>query len=623
MLQKSLWLIVSFMILLVGFGWLPETRAQDGSNNSTKKLRVKPGPIAKRIGSAVQWRDNVATAMEEAEKTGKRVFWYVPTLKGSFMDRKTEIDRYMMAGPFSNPQIIELLNQEFIPVRSKPKAGQQRQYGLAPYQFIEPGFLILDGDGAEQLKIDRLTTFQSEWLFQLISGACGKSGPTFSTTKRLEKQWESVRNGNWDFTLPEVAPDDPDATEVGLLQGMQAFRNNQPAKAKRIFAKTALLAPENPLGWKAAAESEGFGPFVRGFEIFRRLPSGALSAGIDSKGSAAPQGVFDERSVWLAGTDFLLGMQNEAGGFVDSDYDFGGTDSLPNVHVAVTALVGMALLECRERFPNHQTKRVDKAIRGCFKFVSDPKNINRSDRDEILWAYAFPVRLMARMKRLGYDTSESLQKGVENLQSVQSKRGGWYHEYENPFVTATALCSLYEAKQAGAVLDMERVALGIKALSSDRQKPGTFPYSSGGRRSGGDGSDREISAAAGRMPLCEVALSVWGESDPKRLANAIQQSLRFQDNLDVALKYDDHTSRLAYGGFFFWYDMRGRSEAISNLVNGELKSSLQQQQKRIILAMPEIDGCFVDSHEIGRCYGTAMALLCLARSEGHSSSSKK
>ena len=31
------------------------------------------------------------------------------------------------------------------------------------------------------------------------------------------------------------------------------------------------------------------------------------------------------------------------------------------------------------------------------------------------------------------------------------------------------------------------------------------------------------------------------------------------------------------------------------------------------MALPEIDGCFVDSHEIGRCYGTAMALLCLAR----------
>ena len=27
----------------------------------------------------------------------------------------------------------------------------------------------------------------------------------------------------------------------------------------------------------------------------------------------------------------------------------------------------------------------------------------------------------------------------------------------------------------------------------------------------------------------------------------------------------------------------------------------------------EIDGCFVDSHELGKSYGTAMGLLCLAR----------
>ena len=30
------------------------------------------------------------------------------------------------------------------------------------------------------------------------------------------------------------------------------------------------------------------------------------------------------------------------------------------------------------------------------------------------------------------------------------------------------------------------------------------------------------------------------------------------------------------------------------------------------LNLPEIDGCFVDSHELGRAYGTAMALLCFA-----------
>jgi hypothetical protein len=35
------------------------------------------------------------------------------------------------------------------------------------------------------------------------------------------------------------------------------------------------------------------------------------------------------------------------------------------------------------------------------------------------------------------------------------------------------------------------------------------------------------------------------------------------------------------------------------------------QQRQLVLDLPEFDGCFVDSHELGRCYGTAMALLCL------------
>jgi len=35
------------------------------------------------------------------------------------------------------------------------------------------------------------------------------------------------------------------------------------------------------------------------------------------------------------------------------------------------------------------------------------------------------------------------------------------------------------------------------------------------------------------------------------------------------------------------------------------------KQKEILLATQEIDGCWVDSHELGRVYGTAMALLTL------------
>ena len=72
---------------------------------------------------------------------------------------------------------------------------------------------------------------------------------------------------------------------------------------------------------------------------------------------------------------------------------------------------------------------------------------------------------------------------------------------------------------------------------------------------------------------------------------------------------------MAYGGFFFWYDMRARTEAIGMIENSELREKLFAHQQNIVMKLPEIDGCFVDSHELGRCYGTAMAILCLSRIE--------
>ena len=99
------------------------------------------------------------------------------------------------------------------------------------------------------------------------------------------------------------------------------------------------------------------------------------------------------------------------------------------------------------------------------------------------------------------------------------------------------------------------------------------------------------------------------------LAVAIDVSFDMHKHLASALKYDDHTSNMAYGGFFFWYDMRGRSEAISKIKDEQVRADFESQQKAIIMSLPELDGCFVDSHELGRCYGTAMALLCLAMIE--------
>jgi hypothetical protein len=79
-------------------------------------------------------------------------------------------------------------------------------------------------------------------------------------------------------------------------------------------------------------------------------------------------------------------------------------------------------------------------------------------------------------------------------------------------------------------------------------------------------------------------------------------------------KYDDHASRYGYGGFFFWFDMLGRSRAIRAIEDEKIRNLVEIRQRVLIVKkLPEIDGCFIDSHELGRTYGTAMALLCLAQ----------
>ena len=604
--------------------------AQTGATkNSTRKIRLTPNALTQQAGSAINWEPDFDTAARKSLESNKPIFWYVPTLKGTFMDRKSEIDRYMLSGPFSWPNIIEVINEHYIPVRSAPTKKQQSTYQLVPYEFIEPGFLILQPDGQCDTKVDRITTMHPQWFRGLLTRPLEQPRPLPTQPKVLANAWSQYKLGEYEDAAQSCLLAENDDTlststqcELGLLRGMAIFRLGRHAEATATWKATSEKFPKEPLAWKASAEAQGAGPFYRGFEVHSDLPNQALLAGEKSKGSAAPPNTFTEKEIWNRATKFLLGMQSESGGFSDSDYDFGGTDSLPNVHVAITALAGMAMLEALKKpdCPNELKLQLQPAIKRAVQFTTDDSRINRADRDEILWAYAFRLRFLSRCLQLpqteisvsAEELKSNHQKTVKLLEGVQSRGGGWYHEYNNPFVTATALVALAEARSLGAEIDAAKIEKGLQSLSSDRFENGAFPYSSGRRKRNNEGTEKDFAASAGRMPLCELGLFVWNKSNDTALNAAVKKSLDFHDNLDIALKYDDHTSTLAYGGFFFWYDMRSRSEAIGNLKDRKLQKRCSEIQKSLILNLPELDGCFVDSHELGRVYGTAMALLCLA-----------
>jgi len=290
-------------------------------------------------------------------------------------------------------------------------------------------------------------------------------------------------------------------------------------------------------------------------------------------------------------------------------------DSLPNVHTAITSLVGLALLEAERRSTHlEKNKEIRSAIERIASFVSNDANVNLNDRDEILWAQAYRVRFLAAVqKQSGNDAVfSSLQSATKQLENLQLSTGGWYHEYANSFVSATALTALFDASLVGVKVDSNKVTSGLKRLSTQRFANGAYPYAVRRENGKNDGTENDLAGGGGRISICELARRRWGQVSDADFEAAVTRSMGYHDLLAKALKYDDHTSTLAYGGFFFWYDMQARSEAIGLVADPEERKKLAAKQRELIMNLPEIDGCFVDSHELGRCYGTAMGLLSLS-----------
>lgn len=591
-------------------GLSPALTAQ---GNSTRKVRPRPGEVAARAGTAVRWLDDVDAALEVARRSDRKVFWYVPTVAGSPMDRKVEIDRYMMAGPFSHPEVIAQLARDFVAVRAIARGEWARRFDLLPGRFVEPGYLVLGPRGELLKKRFGLATLHPRWFCVQLARAAGTKVVTRSLPGPLAAAWAALARGEPEAACAVLAAEPPGkpavAAEWEFLRGAAEFRAGRTGAARTRWRRLARRLPEQPWAWKAAAEAEGHGPFARGFEVYTGLPAAALESAEAT--TRAPFGVYHEGELRARSLAFLAGMQEPDGTYRDSRYDFGGTDGLPNVHLAITALVGMALLEelADEGCPGPRA-RLEVVLRKIREAVLDEGLVNTSDQDEVVWPRIYAVRFLSRWMELRGDEGlrEPLQQAVKALEKLQAGGGAWFHEYSNPFVTASALLALDAARARGAGVDPGIVARGVQALRRCRATSGAFSYGMARGR-----VTTPVAAAAARMPLCELALFRAGRSDAERLAAAVREAFVHHDRLESVRRYDDHAGPLGYGGFFFWYDMRARTEAILALPPGEDRTAALRRQRRLVRSIAEVDGCFVDSHELGRVYGTAMALWCLAR----------
>ena len=74
-------------------------------------------PYLSRCGSEIAWIEDFEEAARIAKETRRPVLWFVPTARRTAMDRKQEIFWYMMAGPFMDPALIDLIGNAFVPLK--------------------------------------------------------------------------------------------------------------------------------------------------------------------------------------------------------------------------------------------------------------------------------------------------------------------------------------------------------------------------------------------------------------------------------------------------------------------------------------------------------------------------
>lgn len=542
-------------------------------------LALQDGRLSQRCGSQIQWESKLENALEAAARQNRLVFWYVPIVDKSKMDKKAALDAYVRASLLTDPEIVDLIGKNFIALAQVAKGEHASKLGIVPLKFVEPGFVILNSRGEPVHRFDGFTTCSPEYLSFALHTILKQPMPARPDTPIRRGQWEEAR------TLYESRAD----PESRYLLGVAYYFLKLEDRAIETWRDLVKSDPESPWAWRADMELSDDSPLRRGFLPMTALPPDALELRTSTD---RPR---DEKTIPPLAVEFLLLHQRSSGAWLDSRYDFGGNDSLPNVYVAITALCAAALADWRDV----DSKRIDAALERADAYLMEESNLNPKDSDEYIWAHLYRLLYFAKRK----DKADKMRWIVERMLKLQDRRGVWAHEYLNPFVTASVVHGLSIARSAGIEVPAGPMEKAARVLKTCRGDDGSFSYHYPPR-------DYFMEGSSGRAPTCELGMFLGGESNTERLAQSVDAFFAHHRRLLAVRKYDNHADDYHNGGFYFWYDLFGLSETIGNL-EASRRAPCFLKLKGLVVTLSEIDGSFIDSHELGKCYGTAMGLLTL------------
>ena len=286
-----------------------------------------------KCGSEIPWLEDFEEAAALAKKEKKPIFWFVPTSYRTPMDRRQELYWNMMAGPFSDPVVVDYIKERYIPLKvgfrsllrrgSMIKLGSRElaeKYGLVQGKFIEPGFVLLSPKGKLVHTVDRCLLFQRKWFLSRMEriGAANKSALKYTPMALPEVKKTSVQEardalGKGEVQaatsmLAKIGKKSADFGEAQWLLGVCHHMQNETSKANGIWSALSKSQAESNWGRKAKAELDGWGPFLYGFESYRDFPKRVM-AHKDLRHSRVAGFHQDEAEMVSRGLDRLFELQ--------------------------------------------------------------------------------------------------------------------------------------------------------------------------------------------------------------------------------------------------------------------------------------------------------------------------
>lgn len=576
----------------------------------------------------------LARAMGEAKRKHRLILWYCMRGPDSPMYRGEVLDSYVKVAILSDPGVVDLVRSKFIPLRMACDDQISLVTGIKRLDFIEPGFVILTPEGKVVHIIDRIRTFNADWvraaLIAILKTLDVYNEPIGHSTEELiqggddDLAYDSAtvdqkalilrRAGRFEEVLRlPCSPLHKGIALVGLRRFSEARQHlvldSSPESAYYLAALEVWTGndaetrwedlvhkfPDSPWAWRAASE------LVKGRDTLRDGPLSHLFQDVfllspkQAPSSTRLPGADLEATAHRA-IDYLLRAQRSSGAWTDTRYCYWPNIRIrPNVIVAVTALAALALHEWREVDPS----RIDDAVTRAENYILDESHLNPGCNEEC-YAHAYRLLLLSRKKRVA-----DMNRIIPKLTALQDREGFWSHEYPNPFATAAVVHCLHQARQTGADVPDFVFKKAAGALTRTRGQGGRQAYHAGGQPS----SEKNSS---GRIAPCELALYECGKGSIEEVTTALDVYWRHYEQLEAIRLYDFHADE-GIAGFFFFHALFHTSEAAGVLGDRAARKDHLVRFREKVMSIPEWDGSFIDSHELGKSYGTAMALLVLSR----------